>query len=269
MSCLVQSLEARRLCSTSLLNRVLTIDGTHRGDRIDCSASARRIYVRVNGQTASFALGEVSQIRVFAYRGNDVVNLGAIVLPCTLIGAAGDDQLIGGAGDDVLDGGSGSDLLGGGIAGIDCADYSQRTERLTLSIGGGRNDGAAGEDDSIAADVEILLAGSGNDRLLGSQAANFLSGGRGSDRIEGRGGNDTLSGGPGNDTLLAGAGSNAISGGPGDDLLDAHNGSTRDEVSGGAGRDFATIDLILSGHSDYYTRARADSESSVEDIQYA
>jgi Ca2+-binding RTX toxin-like protein len=249
---MMESLEVRRLRSASLSgDGLLSVVGTAKDDVITLSASTRRLYVHVNGQDTSFRIGTVEQIRVSANRGNDQVNLGSIDIASTLSGAGGNDQLIGGAGNDVLNGGSSSDLLGGGVGGNDMADYSDHTVALRLNIGGGRNDGEAGENDNIAADVENITGGSKGDRITGNGGANILTGGHGSDAIYGGDGNDTIFGNDGddhmygeggNDTIDCGDGDNYLSGGDGDDLLDAHNGSTDDSVNGGAGHDYAKRD---------------------------
>ncbi|MEM8916944.1 MAG: M10 family metallopeptidase, partial [Pseudomonadota bacterium] len=50
--------------------------------------------------------------------------------------------------------------------------------------------------------IENATGGSGNDAVIGNQAANTLSGGAGDDRLFGAAGNDTLYGGEGNDTAI-------------------------------------------------------------------
>jgi hypothetical protein len=82
----------------------------------------------------------------------------------SLAGGDGDDSLAGGDGDDVLDGGGGSDLLKGD-AGDDSADYTQRGEPLSVSLDGQRNDGAVGERDDVAGDVELVKGGASGDVL--------------------------------------------------------------------------------------------------------
>ena len=83
----------------------------------------------------------------------------------TLIGSDSANRLTGGAGDDVLDGRGGADVLVGGL-GSDTADYSSRSEPLSLTLDGVANDGAtagAGEGDLIRDDVENVRGGSGDD----------------------------------------------------------------------------------------------------------
>src|SRR5205814_1230696 len=79
-----------------------------------------------------------------------------------LVGNGGNDILNGLSGDDTLDGGLGADILNGG-EGIDTADYSLRTEDLTIIIDDSANDGAVNEADDVRSDIEIVIGGTGND----------------------------------------------------------------------------------------------------------
>ncbi len=114
----------------------------------------------------------------------------------TLIGGPGSDRLDGGAGKDSLDGGAGPDQMIGG-AGTDVADYQSRSSALTLTLDSKANDGAAGEGDTLANDLEWVVGGSGNDKIVGSAAGEALMG---------QGGNDTIDGGLGADWIRGGAG---------------------------------------------------------------
>jgi len=58
--------------------------------------------------------------------------------------------------------------------------------------------------------IENAAAGSGNDTLIGNQAANYLNGGPGNDTLAGNQGNDTLEGGPGNDSLNGNDGTDSV-----------------------------------------------------------
>ena len=57
--------------------------------------------------------------------------------------------------------------------------------------------------------IEDVVAGRGNDRVIGNVADNRLWGGLGHDTLEGGAGNDTLYGGFGNDRLIGGAGNDS------------------------------------------------------------
>jgi Ca2+-binding RTX toxin-like protein len=112
--------------------------------------------------------------------------------------------------------------------GLDVAILSQGTP----AAGPGANDGKANEHDSILADVEAVIGGSGNDTIDATYATNAAH------ILLGMGGNDTLIigpasavtnylyGGPGNDHLVGGGGVDYLYGGDGNDY-----------VAGGLGND--------------------------------
>jgi Ca2+-binding RTX toxin-like protein len=152
------------------------------------------------------------------------------------VGNGGNDVLTGLDGNDVLDGGLGTDQLLGG-AGTDTADYASRGEALKLTLDGLANDGAIGENDKIASDVENLTAGNGADTITGNALANVLAG---------NGGNDTIRAGAGNDRLVGGAGLDQLFGEAGDDLLYVRSTppADADRVDGGDGLDKAQVDAL-------------------------
>jgi len=59
--------------------------------------------------------------------------------------------------------------------------------------------------------IENAIGGTGNDTLIGNQAANGLNGGAGNDTLTGNQGNDLLEGGPGNDSLNGNDGTDTVS----------------------------------------------------------
>jgi hypothetical protein len=96
------------------------------------------------------------------------------------------------------------------------------------------NDGEAGEADSINADIENMIGGSGADRLdasLSTLVAHVLQGMGGDDTLTGSTLADTLWGGPGDDTMYGGAGIDALNGGDGNDTL--QGGLANDTIDGG------------------------------------
>jgi Ca2+-binding RTX toxin-like protein len=129
----------------------------------------------------------------------------------TINAGEGNDTVAGGDGNDHLTGGAGTDDLGGG-AGSDEATYSGATAPLTLSIGDGANDGAAGENDNIREDIEALTGGSRNDVLIGTAGAN---------RLIAYGGRDVLRGGAGPDELIGWDDGDELDAGPGPDRVQA------------------------------------------------
>jgi Ca2+-binding RTX toxin-like protein len=190
----------------------------------------------------------------------------------TLIGSSHVDQLDGGAGNDTLQGGLGDDTLIGG-AGVDTVSYADRTVAVRVTLdsanpwAAGQN-GASGENDSIASDVENLTGGSGADSLRGNAGANIIHGGVGADTIEGGAGNDALYGdlgadalyaGAGNDLLVGGDGADSLYGGDGDDFIDSVDSSAtadtiecdgQNDVAGTAGTAAGTADALVKDSSD-------------------
>src|SRR5438876_7214364 len=79
--------------------------------------------------------------------------------------------------------------------------------------------GAASAGDTIE-NVQVVFCGSGNDRVVGSDANNVIHGGGGNDTLFGGGGNDSLYGDAGNDLLDGGAGADLFRGGQGVDTAD-------------------------------------------------
>jgi Ca2+-binding RTX toxin-like protein len=156
----------------------------------------------------------------------------------TLLGGEGADRLISVAANEVVDGGPGDDTIdtvatnaaGADIAGGDDVDTlvtdasGARTGAEDISLDDVANDTVfAGSGLNVRADVENVTTSSGDDRLIGSAAANRLDAGNGADSIVGGGGPDTLLG------------------GAGDDTIDAQDGIV-DTVDCGAGDDRAQVD---------------------------
>jgi Ca2+-binding RTX toxin-like protein len=111
----------------------------------------------------------------------------------TVQGGEGDDALAGGAGGDRLDGGLGADTLTGGLGddsllggdGLDVVSYGDLTasQGVSVNLVTGRATGAAGSDTLVG--IENVVAGAGNDSLLGDSLANVLDGGLGADTLQG------------------------------------------------------------------------------------
>lgn len=172
-----------------------------------------------------------------------VTSLAALSTAITVNGGDGDDTITGGDGNDTLSGGNGNDTfktstgasadgdddyIGG--AGTDKMDYSGRTANLTVTMDGVTGSGQTGESDTLEADMEDLIGGSGDDTLSGNTNSNHIQGGAGNDTIWGGLANgtctsdvDVLDGEAGNDifamTALADCG-DTLNGGAGTDIAD-------------------------------------------------
>ena len=158
--------------------------------------------------------------------GND--NLKGTTLPDTLDGGDGRDVVDGQDGVDTLRGGSGRDVLVPGLGNgdvveggpdTDAASFEDRAAAVTATLDNQANDGVSGENDRIAADVENLIGGSGDDTLVGDDGPNDIDGGDGGDVINPGGGPDFVDGGAGNDRIEARDGAqDRIQCGDGNDL---------------------------------------------------
>jgi RTX calcium-binding nonapeptide repeat (4 copies) len=219
-----------------------TMSGGPGADLLDATGSERAavtyadhtdgVTVRLDGVPDDGAAGEADNVMgpvtgITGGSGNDHLEAGPA--PSGLFGEAGDDELVGspqadiiiaGEGNDTLSGGGGNDHLEPGrgaddIAGgdgLDEAGYVGATDPLRLSIGDGANDGAAGENDDIHADIEALAGGTRDDVLIGSAGAN---------RLIAYGGQDVLRGGAGPDELIGWDDGDELDAGPGPDRVQA------------------------------------------------
>jgi len=125
--------------SLSFSNGVLRIGGTGGADMITVTKAGANVVVRgsVTGQVPA---AQVTEIRLWARGGNDLVVVN-VDIPTYINAGAGDDDVSGGGGADLLVGGDGEDKLGGG----------------------------SGDD--------VLVGGLGSDRLVGAAGNDVLIGG--------------------------------------------------------------------------------------------
>ena len=241
-----------------------SLRGTSGADKYTAGTSGLDSYFEVSGDAIadirvvgaeSMAVSLSSGADVFSARGGAIVAThlaGVTVATLTALsddivvnGGDGDDIITGGDGDDTLSGGNGNDLfktstgaLGDGAdtyagnAGADKIDYSGRTADLIVAMDGTTTSGqgvAGVEGDLVAADIEDLIGGTGNDTLSGNNGPNNIKGGAGNDILWGGAGGtcltdvDLLDGEAGNDTFkmtnTADCG-DALTGGLGTDIAD-------------------------------------------------
>lgn len=205
-----------------------TVYGSHGVDRIWGGDGPDELFGQggndaIDGGTGrDHVSGDDGDDDVYGGTGDDVV-----------LGDYGNDDVFGGDGDDELHGDNGDDRVYGG-AGFDDiwadaiqndgdrdgqgADYYSggadndsllyRNYRASSVVadpdGVSGDDGADGERDTIATDVEGIDGGLGDDTLTGGPGTNFLSGSSGNDTLRGLGGEDYLSGDDGDDIVDGG-----------------------------------------------------------------
>jgi Ca2+-binding RTX toxin-like protein len=211
---LCENLESRRLLSASLVNGVLTVEGTTGNDTISISNKAgdfSHFTVTINGTAEDFLRSDLHSslsspfrpIFVYGRSGNDMIEVdnsnGVVNFGMWFEGNDGNDTIIGGDLPDTLFGRDGDDEIHGGKS----SDIMVGGEGKDDIFGGGGNDAIRG--------------GADNDRISGGKANDWLFGGAGNDRVLGNDGDDTLLGGIGDDDLYGMAGTDELRGQRGND----------------------------------------------------
>ena len=148
------------------------------------------------------------------------------------------------------------------VAGNDAASLAAYT---IGSVGAGKT--------PVIPTISIITGTDGNDKLVGTAAANSISGGLGNDIISGGLGNDVIKGGVGDDILLSGnEGDDSIEGNDGADTLNGNTGNDTlnggagiDKLNGGAGKD------VLTGGADadtfvFATATAAGDSTTITDF---
>ena len=165
-------------------------DSVHGGPGFDAMSYADRaegVRVTLDGVADDGSPGEGDDVfpdveALYGTNGDDELRASGGPVNVTLVGAGGDDVLAGGPGNDELIGGAGADTLSGGI-GEDRADYLDHQGPVTVTLDGQRNDGSAGEDDWVMADVEDVGGSRYDDTIVGNDRANVLDGSEGDDAL--------------------------------------------------------------------------------------
>ena len=198
-----------------------------------------------------------------------------------LKGLGGRDEVYGEAGDDLVSGDShkapAADIIDGG-PGIDRIDQDWNDlsgALVTLTLGGGGDDGRPGEGDDVRGVEKVIsfnpVAYGGTDAadhievvqvdrpstLAGGAGDDFLKTSDGADRLDGGPGADTIDGGYNDDTIVGGPGPDRIAGDhptgecgiywcklpAGNDTIEARDGE-KDSITCGFGNDTVNADPI-------------------------
>ena len=245
----------------------VTGDDGQRGERDTIGAG---IVAIEGGRGNDRLLGTAGYNHLFGGPGNDLLD--GRGKDDSLYGGSGDDRLIGGAGWDMLAGEAGRDRLEGGAdndvligdqhdaaavrpaadvmlggSGTDRVIYSLHSRPVTVDLDGAAgDDGAAGERDTVGADVEDLFGSVHSDVLTGTDGDNLIGGGGSTAGTAG----DVINGLGGNDRLLGGSQAETINGGAGDDVIDTGDDADtqRDTADGGPNSSFG--DRCLTDDTD-------------------
>jgi Ca2+-binding RTX toxin-like protein len=244
--------------TASAAPKVVSVVGTGKNDAISITERDGIISVYVNGAITTYASGTVKRFSVEVGKGNDYISFqtskgtNICTVPCSVLGASGDDTIIGGSKRDTIYGGAGNDVIAGGKGG-DSLFGNEGNDKLD---GGADNDILNGGSPDIptADGTDDLIGGAGEDSVdyksrtdnltitMNDNVANDgavgekdnvhndiedIFTGSGKDKVTGTiasniiatsGGNDTITGLDGNDKLLPGAGDDSVTGGAGRDL---------------------------------------------------
>jgi Ca2+-binding RTX toxin-like protein len=118
---------------------------------------------------------------------------------------------------------------------VNAGEGNDRLSARRLTIGVTFN-GEAGNDRIVGSNRrDRISGGDGHDRILGLGGRDLLTGGNGRDRVRGEISGDSISGGMGADTLAGGGGDDEVVGGSGRDVI--RGGRLNDLIVGGFGRD--------------------------------
>ncbi len=187
------------------------------GDTLSFAGSEEKITVDLDTYTNGITIGEgANAVQLDASNWENVIGGdGADTLTGDenanrLEGGSGVDTLSGENGNDMLIGGSGADSISGG-SGTDTVSYadSNRGVRIQLdavgtTIGAAtEQEGGHAEGDTLAS-IENVIGSARDDRLIGNDGANVLTGGAGDDILDAASGVDTFvfNAGDGNDEIL-------------------------------------------------------------------
>lgn len=190
------------IATTSFINRGTISGPLNFGDKVDYLASKGGITgsIYMNAGNDSVTLKGTNDTYVTLGDGNDYFNgRGLTPQSITVYGDLWDDTFWLGAAEEYVDGGDG----------IDAIDYSQSRAAMQIYLDGvGQGTGLAMGDTYYG--IENAYAGYKNDRVIGSDFANWLGGNQGNDTLSGGLGDDTLSGDLGVDTLTGGGGNDTF-----------------------------------------------------------
>src|SRR5688500_11119097 len=156
----LETLEQRRLMSTTLVNGILTVTGTAGNDQVDVDQLNGEIYVFENGLLGGgnggiFLAQSVTKVVFHGFDGHDtMIAHPALAKPTDMFGGPGDDSMYGNWMPNYMFGGDGR-------------DYAW--------VEGGNDSIAGGEGN------DLIYLGDGNDSCSGNAGEDLIFGGVGND----------------------------------------------------------------------------------------
>ena len=209
-------------------------NGVVSGEGIDCGTDCSEVHLSGNrvtlqatpdfGSTFAGWSGDCSGVGTCQVTMSQARSVTATfvsdALGCTILGTAGNDGLLGTSGSDVIcafggndiiRAGDGNDIIVPGLGndvvegqrGMDTVSYADQPEPVTVNLSTKSATGA-GSDSFIT--MESVIGTPAADDITGNTTTNTLAGGGGADQLRGLGGNDVLIPGTGNDNPVDGGG---------------------------------------------------------------
>ena len=178
------------------------------------SATASALEVRIEGSTVVYRVGpgEQANVSVHGLAGDSFVfsdqNNPTVVAPCTREPES---------------------------TTVRCPAAGLTGARFELGDG---NDNVSNDQEATAHLPIVVIAGAGDDMVLGTRANDAIDGGPGDDSLPGWFGDDQIAGGPGNDDVRPQEGDDVADGGPGNDFVNGGEGN--DVLAAGTGKDEVT-----------------------------
>jgi len=206
-------------------NQWISVRGNGGSDTFNLTgAGLVQLDFRGTAVTADFVAGTVTQGGNISTVNGTVFEIRTGNESDSLLGSAADESFRVGGGNDTIDGGAGFDRLRYDDFGVTTVNANLATGIVT-----GTANGLAFTD--TFSNIEALRGSTGNDILIGDDAANRLQGRAGDDRLVGGLGNDSIDGEGGTDTAVL-----AVN--RADTQVSAINGGIR--IISSAGTDFFT-----------------------------
>lgn len=241
------------------------LNGGPDSDLADYSERLNPVTVELDGLANDGEAGESDRV------GTDVEDVFGGFGDDALIGDGQANLLYGAEGDDLLDGALGADTLVGGPGGDDTADYSARTSSVRVALDGTATSGQTGENDTITADIEDALGGSGADTFIGNASDNIFDGGPGGDFFSGADGFDAVDYSSRSQSVIVSLDGIANDGAVGESdnlgtaMEDAFGGSGDDHFSGNEASNFfaggAGADLLEGAGGDDFLIGQSGADS--------
>jgi hypothetical protein len=197
--------------------QIQNISGGNMNDTVTISRSAIIVSIAGGGGVDTIRLNsntnDTATINLTGLNTGDITATGG-----TSAGIfTGISKLIGSDGNDTFRFLNNNVQLSGSIdggSGTNTVNYISTTKPIFVNLGTGQATGITPTTSTgVVANIHDILAGPGNDYLLGSSASNIIDGGAGDDTIMGQSGNDILVGNYGADSINGGAGYDILIGG--------------------------------------------------------